>query len=92
MQQERILDVFPAADERQRLVIAACADDRLELRQESFSSNVGWFVQSRITIEPQQLAGLKAAMTGGQPAFAVRPGGRPPTKKTPPALRIAAAG
>jgi len=67
---ERILDVFPAADENHRLVIAvtetAEGEDRYLLRQETFSSDVGWFVQSRIVIEPDQMAGLKAALTCGR--------------------------
>ena len=68
MKNERILDVFPAADDLHRLVIAlersAASSDRLVVRQESFSTDVGWFVQSRVSIEPEQLAGLKAALTG----------------------------
>ena len=70
MQNERILDVFPAADENHRLVIAVAeiseGESRYVLRQETFSSDVGWFVQSRISIEPEQMAGLKAALTCGR--------------------------
>lgn len=70
MRNERILDIFPAADENHRLVIAVadssdCAG-RFVLRQETFSSDVGWFVQSRVSIEPAQMAGLKAALTCGR--------------------------
>ena len=69
MQNERILDVFPAATDGNRLVIAVESNssegDRFVLRQETFSSDVGWFVQSRVLIEPDQMAGLKAALTCG---------------------------
>ncbi len=70
MQNERILDVFPAADQNQRLVIAVA--EQLDgavcfvLRQETYSGDVGWFVQSRVSIESAQLAGLKAALTCGR--------------------------
>ena len=70
MQNERILDLFPGADNQTRLVLAVVENSqgsrRYTLRQETFSGNVGWFVQSRIAIEPGQLAGLKAALTCGR--------------------------
>jgi hypothetical protein len=70
VQNERILDVFPAATDGNRLVIAiqtrSGERDRFVLRQETFSSDVGWFVQSRVSIEPEQMAGLKAALTCGR--------------------------
>ena len=70
MSGERILDVFPSSSDDQRLVIAMrdceLVGPQYVLRQESFSSDVGWFVQSRIAIEPEQMSGLKAALTGGQ--------------------------
>ena len=80
MHTERILDVFPAAADGHRLVIAvaqrAGQSDRFVLRQETFSGDVGWFVQSRVTIEPEQLAGLKAALTGGRAEITQQPAGR----------------
>jgi hypothetical protein len=70
VQNERILDVFPSAADGHRLVIAVAKqvgqNDRFVLRQETFSGDVGWFVQSRVTIEAEQLAGLKAALTCGR--------------------------
>jgi hypothetical protein len=70
MQTERILDVFPAADEFHRLVLATAqsgaGEDLYFLRQETFAGDVGWFVQSRVSIEACQLAGLKAALTCGR--------------------------
>lgn len=76
MQNETILNVFPTADERHRLVIAVqqcpvarpgcdciAGSSKLVLRQETFSPDVGWFVQSCVAVEPEQLPGLKMALT-----------------------------
>ena len=68
MRKETILNVFPSSDDGNRLVIAVEqepeAGSRLVLRQESFADDVGWFVQSRIAVEPEQVAGLKMALSG----------------------------
>jgi hypothetical protein len=65
---ETILNVFPSKDESSRLVIAVeqweDGSSRLLLRQESFSEAVGWYVQSRVGVEPEQIAGLKMSLTG----------------------------
>lgn len=74
MKSETILNVFPANDGKSRLVIAVQSpedngdsgrDGSLILRQESFSDDVGWFVQSRVALEPEQIPGLKMTLTGG---------------------------
>ena len=68
MRTETILNVFPSNDQRHRLVIVVEQEtdesSRLVLRQESFSDDVGWFAQSRVAIEPEQIAGLKMSLTG----------------------------
>ena len=69
VQSEHILDVFPAADEQSRVVIAVASQSEsaeFVLRQESFSSDVGWFVQSRVTLDSNQMLALKAALTCGR--------------------------
>lgn len=81
MKNERVLDLFPGSEQHNRLVLArvddAQGDHRYILRQETFSSDVGWFVQSRIAIEPDQLSGLKAALTCGRTRTGdARPTGR----------------
>ncbi|MCS7465848.1 hypothetical protein NZK35_04055 [Stieleria sp. ICT_E10.1] len=62
-----ILNVFPSDSGDQRLVLARESDgdgsSTLVLRQESRSPHVGWFVQSRIAIEPNQVAALKMTLT-----------------------------
>lgn len=68
MQNETILNVFPAVDDLHRLVIAVQQEEeqgssRLVLRQESYADDVGWFVQSCVAIEPEQVAGLKMALS-----------------------------
>ncbi len=69
MHHETILNVFPASDDQHRLVIAieqrTDGDRVLVLRQETYSPDVGWFVQSCVAIEPEQLPGLKMALTSG---------------------------
>ncbi|MEE2937242.1 MAG: hypothetical protein VYA84_14750 [Planctomycetota bacterium] len=66
MRQETIVNVFPSSDENRRLVIAveqsAKSASRLVLRQETFSSDVGWFVQSQVAIEPDQVPVLKMSL------------------------------
>ena len=68
MRNETILNVFPSRDEAHRLVVAVeqetGSSSRLVLRQETFSDDVGWFVQSRVAIEPEQISGLKMSLSG----------------------------
>ena len=70
MIRETIINVVPSDDDDHRLVIAIEKTDdqqsRLVLRQESRSENVGWFVQSRVAILPDQVPGLKIAMSTNQ--------------------------
>ncbi len=62
-----ILNVFPGQSDDDRLVLAReISDDNLAhlvLRQETRSPHVGWFVQSRIVIEPAQDAAVKMTLT-----------------------------
>ena len=70
MIRETIMNVFPSDDENSRLVIAIEQPEdgpsRLVLRQENRAAKVGWFVQSRVAVMPEQVAGLKMALSGGQ--------------------------
>ncbi|MEM9646283.1 MAG: hypothetical protein AAF989_14930 [Planctomycetota bacterium] len=72
MRKETILDVFPGTSDENRLVIATeqTGDEpgTVVLRQESFSEDVGWFVQNRVVIETCQVQGLKMALSGGSRA------------------------
>ena len=65
---ETILNVVPGNDEFSRLVMALerfGGESRVVLRQESYSDDVGWFVQSRVDIEPEQVHGLRNALGSG---------------------------
>lgn len=68
LRKETILNVFPSSDDEHRLVIAVQQDSdevssRLVLRQETHAEDVGWFVQSCVVIEPEQVAGLRMALS-----------------------------
>jgi hypothetical protein len=70
MIRESVLNIFPSEDENSRLVIAIEQPDegpsRLVLRQETRAAKVGWFVQSCVAVLPEQVAGLKMALSGGR--------------------------
>ena len=70
MIRESVLNVFPSDDANQRLVIAVQqredGSSRLVLRQETRAAKVGWFVQSCVTVLPEQVAGLKMALSDRQ--------------------------
>ncbi len=65
--QSTVLNVFPSQSDDHRLVLArevsAQGHSQLVLRQETRSNHVGWFTQSRIVIEPDQVAALKMTLT-----------------------------
>jgi len=58
--------MIPTVDERSRLVLLSEPINdfaaELVIRQETLS-DVGWFVQSRVRVEPEQLADLKLFFT-----------------------------
>ena len=64
---ETVLNVFPGSNECQRLVLVrsetAFGGETLLLRQESHSPDVGWFVQSCVTIDSSQAAALKMSLS-----------------------------
>ena len=63
---ETVLSVIPGSSDEERLVLAmgsGCdGHSGIVLRQESWSRDVGWFEQSRIAIEPNQLASIKSVL------------------------------
>ncbi len=73
VQNEIILNVFPGANDQNRLVLVRsmtmCGLEHLILRQETHSADVGWFVQNQVVIEPGQVAALKMTLA---PAIANR--------------------
>jgi hypothetical protein len=70
---ETILTAIPASDVERLLVVLVQTKDhtsRMELRQQSFSTGIGWFTQSTVHLEPGQVAALRNALgnAGGHQA------------------------
>jgi len=62
---ETVLTAIPASEvERVLLVLVQSPDQtsRMELRQQSFSTGIGWFTQSTVHLDPAQVAGLRNAL------------------------------
>jgi hypothetical protein len=75
---EVILATLAGAADDQRLEIALChvpgEGSRLEMRQQSWGEGIGWFTQSRVELEPHQVAELRAVLgtASARPAAANR--------------------
>lgn len=69
---EIILSTIPGSSDAERLLLVLCQaanePSHLELRQQSFAAGLGWFNQSTVSIEPNQVAGLRMAFGSGQNA------------------------
>src|SRR4051812_20839240 len=68
---ETVLTALPASDVERLLVVLiqpANGGSRMELRQQSFSSSIGWFTQSTVQLEPGQVAALRNALGSGRAA------------------------
>lgn len=75
---ETILSVLPGATDHARTVIAmnpTGPGNLVEMRQETFSPAVGWFVQSRIELSAEQVAGVRRTL-------GTIPSARPTANKT----------
>ena len=72
---ETVIATLSAQDDTQRLEVVLLSqsggESRLQLRQQSWGDGVGWFTQSSVELEPQQLAALKMTL-GTVPAKARR--------------------
>jgi hypothetical protein len=64
--QETVLATLPSQSERERIEIVLCQGPHkatcLQLRQQSWGDGIGWFTQSSVQLEPDQVAALKAAL------------------------------
>lgn len=73
---ETVLSVIPGSLDDERLLVVhrhqPNGGSRIELRQQTFGEGVGWFTQSSVVIEPEQLAALQGAL-GGSAKTAPRP-------------------
>jgi len=62
---ETTLTAIPASETERLLVVlvqSAEHGSRMELRQQSFSKGIGWFTQSTVQLEPNQVAALRNAL------------------------------
>ncbi len=62
---ETVLSTLSGDSENDRILLVLCqrvSGTQLELRQQSWADGVGWFTQSSVTLEPQQVAQLRAAL------------------------------
>ncbi len=66
---EVVVATIPGAHDDQRLEVALCQSpgqaNYLELRQQTWGDGIGWFTQSRVQLEPHQVADLRAVLGSG---------------------------
>lgn len=64
--QETVLATLPSHSERERIEIVLCQSPGhptcLQLRQQSWGDGIGWFTQSSVQLEPEQVAALKTTL------------------------------
>src|SRR3954447_18169095 len=70
---ETVLTTIPSSETERLLVVLLQSPEAgscMELRQQSFSTGIGWFTQSTVQLEPGQVAALRNALgnAGGQQA------------------------
>lgn len=63
---QTVVATLPSTSDHERIELVLCHQPgqaaRLQLRQQSWGDGVGWFTQSSIELEPEQVAGLKLAL------------------------------
>jgi len=73
---EIILSTIDGSSDQDRLLLVLCSKpegSHVELRQQSFGDGIGWFTQSTIRLEANQVAELRSALgTGNSQKPAVR--------------------
>jgi hypothetical protein len=78
---ETTLATLSGSRETERVVLVLVAKTNgsvVELRQQSWGEGVGWFTQSNVQLEPQQVAELKQTL-GQAPHASTRRSSRKPT-------------
>lgn len=67
---ETTLATLPSDRDNERLLVVLCQESDqgsyLELRQQSWGEGVGWFTQSSVRVEPEQVAQLRGALGSGK--------------------------
>ena len=62
---ETILATLPGASDRDRVLVVLCqaaGGTHVEIRQQSWGEGLGWYTQSSVQLEPQQVAGMRQAL------------------------------
>ncbi len=71
-----LLDVLPSSCNNQRLTVIrernSDGSEQMVLQQESYAKDVGWYLQSCVSITTEQLCGLKLLLTGRAASMTVQ--------------------
>lgn len=74
--QEVTLNTIPGSADDSRIAVVMTHEDgqsRIELHQQSWGEGIGWFTQSKVILEPQQVAALSLGLgksdVSAQPRF-----------------------
>ncbi len=62
---ETVLATLPGTSDRERVLVVMCqaaAGSHVEIRQQSWGEGLGWYTQSSVQLEPQQVAGMRQAL------------------------------
>jgi hypothetical protein len=62
---ETILATLPGTSDRERVVVVMVQSQtgsHVEIRQQSWGEGFGWYTQSSVQLEPQQVAGLRQSL------------------------------
>lgn len=62
---ETVLATLPGTSDTDRLVVvltAANGTSQVHLRQQSWGEGLGWYTQSSVQLDPQQVAGLRQVL------------------------------
>lgn len=62
---ETVLATLPGNSDRERVLVALVQGEtgsHVEIRQQSWGEGYGWFTQSSVQLEPQQVAGMRQAL------------------------------
>lgn len=63
---ETVLATLPSSSDRERVLVVLChapsGNTQLELRQQSWGEGLGWYTQSSVQLEPEQVASLRQSL------------------------------
>jgi hypothetical protein len=62
---ETLLATLPGESDRERVMVVmvvTASGSQVEIRQQSWGDGLGWFTQSTVQLEPEQIGGLRQAL------------------------------